>query len=341
MKKIHGAVVGLGYWGPNLVRNFLKVPDVQIKKVCDISPKIRDKFAKDYPQIPVTPHYDEILTDPEIDFVAIATPLKTHFFLGKQALSADKHLLIEKPMTQTSNEAKQLIRLAEKKRKILMVGHTFIYSDAIQKIKKAILNKSFGKMLYFDSTRINLGRLQADANVIWDLAPHDLSILSYLLSDVPIKIQAMGSSHISKDNIEIAHIFLTYKNNITAHIHVSWLSPVKIRNIFIGGSNQMILYNDIEPSEKVRIYNKNITLSKEEITPFAPAYRSGTVVIPPINQTEALQTQLSHFIMCIRKNKLPLTHAGEGLKVVELLEAIDSALKKGSQIVLHEKRKHF
>jgi predicted dehydrogenase len=341
MKKIQGAVVGLGYWGPNLVRNFLKIPQVKIKTVCDTSSKVVKKFYNKYPLIPITLDYHEILRDPEIAFVAIATPLTTHFLLAKQALLAGKHVLIEKPMTQTSNEAKALKTIAEEQKKILMVGHTFIYTDAIQKIKKIISKKSFGKFLYFDSTRINLGRLQADTNVIWDLAPHDLSILSWFFDSPPIIIQAQGSSHISKNTIEIAHIFLTYKNNVTAHIHVSWLSPVKMRNILIGGSNQMIHYNDIEPSEKIKVYNKSVSLRQTEVTPFLPAYRSGSVYIPALRQQEGLHTQLLHFIQCIEKNKLPITHAGEGIKVVELLEAIDKAVQHNIPITLHEKEKLY
>lgn len=337
MKTLHVAVVGLGYWGPNLVRNFLKIPDVKVKIVCDITQERLNAFRKDYPDISITDKYDDILQDETIDLVAIATPLNSHFLLSKKALLANKHVLIEKPMTETSAQAKELIKLAEKNKRILMVGHTFIYTHAVQKIKKIISKKTFGKFLYYDSTRINLGRLQADTNVIWDLAPHDLAILLYLLPAMPLKVQAMGSSHISKSNIEIAHIFLTYSNNITAHIHVSWLSPVKIRNILIGGSNQMILYNDIEPSEKIKVYNKSIKLSTEEITPFAPAYRSGSVTIPAIEQKEGLYMQLEHLVTSVRKKMQPITDGHHGLKVVKLLEALNKSIIKNSQVTLHEK----
>lgn len=334
MKKLQGAIVGLGYWGPNLVRNFLKIHNVKIKIVCDISQQTIRNFKKEYPDISVTSDYQKILTDPEIDFIALATPLNTHFILAKQALLSGKHVLVEKPMTQTSNEATILIDLATKQKKLLMVGHTFIFTDAVQEMKKIITNKKFGELMYFDSTRINLGRLQKDTNVIWDLAPHDLSILNYLFTDSPIKVQASGSSYITKNNIEIAHIFLTYKNNITAHIHVSWLSPIKMRTILIGGSKQMIQYNDIEPSEKIRIYNKSIVLDPKGVTPFAPAYRSGSVLIPQIKQYEALYSQLSHFIQCIQTGKKSLTNMHEGAKVVKLLEAIDQAIKKNTEIRL-------
>lgn len=339
MKTIHVAVVGLGYWGPNLVRNFLKIRDVKVKTVCDISKSRLNNLKKDYPDITVTTNYDDILRDESIELVAIATPLNSHFILSKRALQAKKHVLIEKPMTETSDQARELIALSEKNKKILMVGHTFIYTHAVQKIKSIISKRSFGKFLYYDSTRINLGRLQADTNVIWDLAPHDLAILLYLLPTMPLKVQAMGSSHISKNNIEIAHIFLTYSNNITAHIHVSWLSPVKIRNILIGGSNQMVLYNDLEPSEKIKVYNKSIKLNTEEITPFAPAYRSGSVNIPALDQKEGLFMQLNHLVMSIRKKKQPITDGHHGLKVVKLLEALNESIIKNSQITLHEKFK--
>lgn len=337
VKKLRGAVIGLGYWGPNLVRNFLKLSSVEIRTVCDNSKKAIKKFKKEYPNISITSDYQEILNNQIIDFVAIATPLSTHFQLGKKALLSGKHVLIEKPMAENSEQAKELINLAKKKKKVLMVGHTFIYTEGIQKIKKLIKKKSFGKLLYFDSTRINLGKLRSDANVIWDLAPHDLSILIYLFPELPSSIQAMGSSHISKKQIEIAHIFLTYNKNITAHIHVSWLSPVKLRTILIGGSNQMIQYNDIEPSEKIKVYNKSVVINPEKITPFSPAYRSGSIYIPQLKQSEGLYTQLSHFIECIQKKKQPITHGEEGLKVVQLLEIIDKAMINNQTINLHEK----
>jgi len=339
MKKICGAVVGVGYWGPNLVRNFLKIPSVEIKAVYDISTQALHRFIQDYKNIKTTNNFSDILNVPEITFVALATPLATHFQLAQKLIASGKHILIEKPMTQTSRQAKKLIHAAKKKQVIIMVGHTFIYSDAVSKMKKVIEKRSFGQLLYFDSTRINLGRFQADANVIWDLAPHDLSILLYLFAEMPLKVYAMGSSHVSKNITEVAHIFLMYKNNFTAHIHVSWLSPVKIRNILIGGSNQMILYNDIEPSEKIRVYNKSVTLVPEDITPFTPAYRSGNVVIPAINQAEALFNQLIHFIDCIKKNKQPITDVTQGLKVVELLEKIDKAITKSSTSNTNEYRK--
>lgn len=326
MKRLRGAVIGLGYWGPNIIRNLLKIDQVEVAFGCDISLSTIRKFNEEFPTIPTTRDVKKILTDPSISFVIIATPLETHFDLARSMLLTNKHVLLEKPMTQTSSQARTLIKLAQKQRKILMVGHTFVYSEAVQRIKKLIRKNSFGALSYYDSTRINLGRIQSNTNVIWDLAPHDFSILDALIPYKPLSIQAMGSSPVFKKHLEHAHIFLTYEHHFTAHIHVSWLSPVKIRTILLGGTGQMIQYNDIEPSEKVRIYNKSISFKPGEVTPFTPAYRSGSVIIPHLAQKEALLTELEHFVSCIKHNKKPLTSGEEGLKVIQLLEATDRAL---------------
>lgn len=334
MRKVTGAVVGLGYWGPNLVRNFIKIPSVQIKTVCDLSATNLRVFSQTYPHIPTTKNLAHILEDPSIEFIAIATPLKSHFSIGKQALSTGKHVLLEKPMTSNSKEAKELVSLARKKERILMVGHTFVYAPAVKKIKEVVRHKSFGDFLYFDSTRINLGRFTADTNVIWDLAPHDFSILHFLLDKYPSKIQVIGSPTLSHKTVDISHIYLTYEGKTTAHIHTSWLSPVKIRNILVGGSKKMVMYDDIQPSEKIRIYNSTVTLPDEEVTPFNPLYRSGNVLIPHLVTTEALFTELNHFVDCIIKQKQPLTDGIEGQKTVQMLEAADLSLKTGKAVSL-------
>ncbi len=336
MKRITGAVIGAGYWGPNLVRNFLKVPGVEIKYICDTDIKKFRICRKEFPSVTLERDYTKVLTDPDILFVAIATPLHTHFDLAKKALISGKHVLVEKPMTETSDEATELIQLAKKHKKILLVGHTFVYADAVQRMKKIIENPHFGKLLYYDSTRINLGRLQSDTDVVWDLAVHDFAIMQFLFPKKIISIQAVGSSHLSRKQAEIAHLFLSYVDGMIAHIHVSWLSPVKIRNIFVGGSKQMITYNDIEPSEKLRIYNKSVQIRKEDVPPFAPAYRSGNIIIPHFIQREALLLEVTHFISCILSNTRPLTGGSEGREVIKMLEAAKKSLISQKPILFHE-----
>ncbi len=333
MKKINVAVIGLGYWGPNLVRNLLNIPQVSQVYGCEIKKERLQALKKDFPNVSMAQHYSLILNNSAIDAVIIATPIKTHFKLAKKAIQAKKHVLIEKPMTATSDEAGMLIKLAKKQRKLLMVGHTFVYSETIKKIKQFITHNELGKIYYYDSTRINLGIIQKDASVIWDLAPHDLSIITHLFPERPISIQAFGSAFIG-NQYEVAHIFLQLENNISTHIHVSWLSPVKIRSILIGGSKKMIVYNDIEPTEKIKLYDKGVIPSPLSVTPFSPAYRSGDIIIPHLEQKEALSTELIHFIECIAANKEPLTDGQEGLKVVTLLEKIEQALITHREIIL-------
>jgi predicted dehydrogenase len=331
MRKINVAVVGLGYWGPNIVRNLLKIQNVEKVFGCDLQQENIMRIKKDFPNVsPLT--FSSLLTRKDIHAVVIATPLKTHFNLAKEALLANKHVLVEKPMTATSKEAKELIEISKKQKKICMAGHTFVYSEAVKKIKEVISKNQLGKIYYYDSIRINLGLIQKNSNVLWDLAPHDLAILNYIFPVKPLTVAAFGKSFINHNNEEMAHIFITYEKGITAHIHVSWLSPVKVRTILIGGSKKMIMYNDIEPSEKIRLYDKGISIPLTKITPFAPAYRSGDIVIPRIEQTETLLSELSHFVYCIQNNQTPLTDVQEGAKVVLLLEAIQDALRKKSVV---------
>lgn len=335
MKKINIAVVGLGYWGPNLVRNFLKIPGVNIAYLCDIYEKNLQKISLDYPFLKTTNNYNDVLNDRNIDIIAIATPLSTHHSLAKKALLMNKHVFIEKPFTQSIKEAKELVSIAKKNKKVLMVGHTFIYSSAIRKIKDQISKKKMGQIYYYDSTRTNLGKFYSDTNVLWDLATHDFAILNYLFESLPVSIYVAASRHLGKSNVEFAHVFLRYKNNISAHIHVSWLSPVKIRTILLGGSKQMIQFNDIEPTEKIKIYNRDNYL-EASITPFMPAYRSGDILIPKLSQEETLLVQLRHLVDCVKKNMTPITDGISGLNVVKLLSAAEKSLQLKKEINLHE-----
>lgn len=329
--KVKVAVVGLGYWGPNLLRNFSIIDNTEILYGCDLLEKNLTKYSVLYPNIKFVKDYKILLEDKLLNVIAIATPLSSHFLLAKKALLAGKHVFLEKPMTQDSREAKELIKLAKKKKRILMVGYTFVYTEAVKKIKSLLQKKEFGKIYYYDSTRINLGLLQKDINVVWDLACHDLSILNYIINEKPLYIQASASKFVGKQE-EIADLIISYENNIKAHISVSWLSPVKIRSILIGGSKKMIVYDDISPSEKIKIYNKSIEYSKDKITPFSPAYRSGDAIIPHLEQTEGLYNELNHLVDSVRKKNKPITNGEEGLKILQLLEASDKALKTKSSV---------
>jgi len=333
--KINVAVVGLGYWGPNLLRNFSDIKDFKVLYGCDLVSKNLEKFSAIYPSVIFTNNFDGIIKDKNVDLVVIATPLSTHFKLAEKALKAKKHVLIEKPMTQKSKEAVKLVKLARQNNKILMVGYTFVYSEPVKKIYEILKNNYIGQIYYYDSTRINLGLIQNDVNVIWDLACHDFSIINYLFNKRLKSIQAFGSKFVNKKNEEIAHVIINAEDNFTAHINVSWLSPVKIRTILIGGSKKMIAFDDISPNEKIRIYNKSVDIKPSQITPFKPAYRSGDVVIPYLEQNESLKNELMHLAFCIKNNKKPITNGEEGLKIVKMLEAANLSLKVRKAISLN------
>src|SRR3972149_1405137 len=334
-KNIKTAIVGLGYWGPNLLRNFSDIKDYKIIYGCDLLTSNLDKFTSIYPFVKFTNKFEDILKDTNVDLIAIATPLSTHFKLAEKALKAGKHVLLEKPMTENSKEASWLVKLAKQNNKILMVGYTFVYSEPIKKIKEILNKRNLGQVYYYDSTRINLGLIQSDVNVIWDLACHDFSIINYLFNKVPLVIQAFGSKFVNSKNEEIAHVIIKYEGNFTAHINVSWLSPVKIRTILIGGRRKMITFDDISPNEKVRIYNKSIDLTPSQVTPFKPAYRSGDVVIPYLEQNESLKNELLHLSFCIKNNKKPITSGEEGVKILKMLEASDVSLRLKKAVELN------
>lgn len=332
---IRVGVIGLGYWGPNLLRNFCQTRSCQAKYGCDLDSNILQKFTFQYPLVTFTDNYEDLLQDPELEAIAIATPTSTHFDLAKLALEHGKHVLVAKPLAQLVEECRLLIKLAEKTKLVLAVDHTFLFSGAVRKIKELIQNHELGDIYYFDSERINLGLIQQDANVIWDLAPHDLSILNYILAErQPIKVFAVGSKHINSKVEEMAHITIWFDGGLVGHIHVSWLSPVKLRKTLIGGSEKMLIYNDLEPHEKVRIYDKGAYLN--EVTPFEPAYRSGDVYIPKLDTTEPLKKEIEHFINCIEGKEKPLVGGPAGLAVVEVLAACDRSLRKGKAVDLRD-----
>jgi predicted dehydrogenase len=328
MKPLRVAIVGLGYWGPNWLRNFSALDECEVAYACDLSDARLKKFSRMYPGTTFTKSYDEVLADSTVQAVVIATPTSTHFQLAKDALNAGMHVLVEKPMTSTSKEAAELTALAKKNKLQLLVDHTFAYTQAVAKIAEYADAGKLGNLLYFDSTRINLGLIQKDTNVLYDLAVHDLTILNRLqsLKDIT-EVFACGSAFYGK-HAEVGHLHLKFKSGFHAHIHVSWLSPVKLRQTLIGGKKAMIVYDDLEPSEKIKFYDKGVDMLRDDTKPdpFFPKYRSGDVTIPALKLTEALETEARHFLACIRGGEKPLVSGEDGERMVRILELADKSM---------------
>jgi predicted dehydrogenase len=331
------AVVGLGYWGPNLVRNFQSLPDVKSVIGVDNDEARLHKAKQRFLNLELSNNLDDVLKSDDVAAVAIATPVSSHYSLGKKVLEAGKHLWVEKPFTAKVSEAESLLHLAEKKSLKVMVDHTFIYTGAVRKMKEIMDKGELGDIYYFDSVRVNLGLFQHDVNVVWDLAPHDLSIMNYLLPQRPKSVSAVGSCHTGNGLENVAYLTVLFDNNLIAHFHVNWLAPVKIRKVLIGGSKSMLVFDDMENSEKVKIYDKGIDVkTKEGMYETLVQYRTGDMRSPKLDQTEALMLATSHFLECIKHNKTPLTDGVSGLNVVRLLEAAEKSIKQhGKEIKLH------
>lgn len=331
------AVIGFGYWGPNLVRNFNSVSNCQVAALCDFREERLAVVNKLYPSIKTTKDPNDIFSNPEIDAVVIATPVFTHFDIAKKALESSKHVLLEKPMTATSAQAIELNNLAEKKNLLLMVDHTFLYTSSVQKMKHLITDGTIGKIKYFDSTRINLGLFQPDINVLWDLAPHDISILNYLVDDKPYSVNATGVSHTNNGIENVAYLTVNYKSGFIAHFNCSWTSPVKIRMMLLGGDKKMLVFNDLEPTEKIRIYDTGYDhKTDEEKTRILVDYRAGDVFIPKIDNKEALFGMATDFVNSIINKTKPLSDFESGLNVMKILEASQQSIKQnGKEIILN------
>jgi predicted dehydrogenase len=316
-------IIGYGYWGPNLVRNFSEVPGSRVVAVSDLRTERLTQLKLRYPHVKPTTDHHELLADPAIDAIAIATPVSTHFDLAMEALHAGKHVLVEKPLTATSEQGERLIEQAQKCRRVLMVDHTFLYTGAVRKIKELVEQGKLGRLYYYDSVRVNLGLFQHDVSVLWDLAVHDLSIMDYVLGDRPCAVSAVGMAHVPGQPKDVAYLNCFFNDNLIAHFHVNWLAPVKIRRTLIGGDLQMILYDDLEPSEMVKVYNKGITLNNgpEGIYQLLVGYRTGDMWAPQLDRTEALKVEALHFLECIGGGRQPLTNGRTGLRVVKILEA--------------------
>lgn len=338
MTDITIGVIGYGYWGPNIVRNFFSLDNCKVKSVAEERAERLLVLAKSFPSVSGINNADAIINDSTIDAVVIATPVFTHFELAKKALENGKHVLIEKPMASTVAESEILISLAEQKGLTLMVDHTFLYTGAVQKMKELIDSGAVGIPRYFDSSRINLGLFQSDINVLWDLAAHDISILIYLIKEIPESVNATGISHTHNDVENIAYMTVNYNSDFIAHINSSWTSPVKVRQTLIGGDKKMILYNDIEPSEKVRVYDTGYNhTTDEDKNKILVDYRIGDIYIPKLSSEEALTGVANDFIQSIQQKKQPLSNAQLGLEVVKLLEASQQSIKnKGREVKIKQ-----
>lgn len=327
-------IIGYGYWGPNVMRNFSSIDGVEVASLCDRDAHALKRAKKNYTHLKVFTDYLDILKDKDIAAVAIVTPVSSHFELAKRALLNGKHIFVEKPFTEKSSQAEELIELAEKKKLKIMVDHTFLFTGAVKKIKELIDSDALGRLYYYDSSRINLGLFQHDVNVIWDLAPHDLAIMDYVVKEKPTAILATGAKHLRHGQENIAYITAHFDNNLIAHFNINWLSPVKVRTTFIGGEKKMLLWNDLETDEKIKIYDKGVKIkNREGIYKLLVEYRSGDMHSPRIDVSEALKLEAEYFIDCIRHNKIPINDGNAGLRVVKILEAADKSLKNNGALI--------
>ena len=332
---INIGVVGYGYWGPNLVRNFVEVSGARVRAVSDLSAARLGLAASRYPGVVATPNAMELIADPQIDAVVVATPVSSHFELAHASLSAGKHVLVEKPLTSTAEEAERLVELAERKGLTLMVDHTFIYTGAIRKVRELVQAGGVGDVYYFDSERINLGLFQRDVNVIWDLAVHDLSIMDYVLPARPTAVSVTGMSHVRGAPENIAYLTLFFPGQMIAHIHVNWLAPVKLRRTLIGGSRKMVVYDEMERSEPIKVYDKGIApqTGTEGVHQMLIDYRVGDMWAPHVDPTEALKVEAKHFVDCVENRARPTTDGEMGLRVVRILEAASQSLALRGELV--------
>ena len=328
-------VIGYGYWGPNLVRSMFEAAETQVVAVSDMREERLSLVHSRYPSVKITTDHRELLDDPEIDAIAIATPVHAHYDLALLALQSGKHVFVEKPMTSTSMQAIRLIDEAERRNLVLMVDHTFVYTGAVRKIKDLVASGKLGDIYYYDSTRINLGLFQRDVDVIWDLAVHDLAIMDYVLPYSPCAVAATGINHVTGGTENLAYLTMFFEENVIAHVNVNWLSPVKIRRTLIGGSKQMIVYDDMEPSEKVKIYDKGITVTPgtDSLYKALVGYRSGDMFAPQLDVSEALKVELTHFAECIENGRTPITDGRAGLQVVRILESASISMRQRGKLV--------
>lgn len=332
---IRVGVIGYGYWGPNLVRNYHASDKTEIRMVCDLDAERVKKVSKLYPSVKLTTDIDEIINSDEIDALSIATPVSTHYELAMKAMNAGKHVLVEKPIADSSEKCEQMLEAAEKNGVTLMVDHTFPYTAAVRKIRDLVRAGDIGDLYYFDSVRVNLGLFQSDVSVIWDLAVHDLSIMEYVLPCKPIAVTAAGIAHVKDNPVNTAYLTLLYEEDFISHIHVSWLAPVKLRQTLLGGSEKMVVYNDLEQVEKIKVYDKGITVdpSPEDIHQMRIGYRAGDIWAPQIARKEALAELVAHFTDVIDNSASPITSAESGARIVRILEAATESIQDNCKVV--------
>src|SRR6202158_66085 len=330
---IRFGVIGYGYWGPNVVKNLRSLESCQVVGICDQSPAALKRIQAAHPGVPVYSDSKELIGSPDVDAMAVITPVWTHYELTKAALENGKHVFVEKPFTSNVAQAEELINLAEQKNLQIMVDHTFLFTGAVRKMQKLLKDGTLGKLYYYDSTRVNLGLFQHDCNVIWDLAPHDLSIMDHLIMSKPEAIVATGANHLN-GHADVAFLTIYYPNNLIAHINVNWLSPVKVRTTLLGGEKKMLVWDDLEADEKVKVYGRGVQMmSGEAVYQQLVSYRTGDMWSPNIEQIEALKVEASYFIDCIRNNKRPFNDGEAGLRIVRMLEAADESLKHKGKVV--------
>ena len=330
-------IVGYGYWGPNVVRNFADVPGCELVAVSDMSPERLALVQRRYPGIETFTDPRELIAHPGIDAIVIVTPVSTHYELALQAIMAGKHVLVEKPLAATSAQASRLVEEADRRGVVLSVDHTFVYTGAVRKIHDLVTTDALGDLYYYDSVRVNLGLFQHDVNVLWDLAVHDLAIMDYVLPLQPCAVAATGMSHLAGGQENIAYLTLFFESRLIAHIHVNWLAPVKVRRTLIGGSRKMIVYDDIEPSEKIKVYDKGASVNGQgagqQLHRMRIDYRSGDMWAPQVDITEALAHEARHFIQCVEENRRTITSGEAGLRIVRLLEAASQSIAARGRVV--------
>jgi predicted dehydrogenase len=342
MPNLRVAVVGCGYWGQNLLRNFCELEEAEVVIACDFDSRALVRAKRRYPTLEVSQNYKDILVDPRVEAVVLATPVSTHYPFAYQALQAGKHVLVEKPLAQTSREVQDLIQLAERVGKTLMVDHTFLYTSAVRRMKQLVDSGEIGDLLYFDSVRISLGLVQSDINVLWDLGPHDLSIMDYLCNREPISISATGVNHLETPYQNIAYVTVQFAGNLIAHFHLNWLAPVKVRRTLVGGSKKMIVYDDMENSEKVRVYDKGITQNHdpERREKMLTGYRNGDMLAPNLEGTEALRLMAREFVTSIAEKRVPLSDGHAGLRIVRMLEAAQASIEQNGRVISLKEATH-
>jgi predicted dehydrogenase len=330
---IHVGVIGYGYWGPNIVRNLQSSEGFRVKSICDTNADALQRAEKAYPSLTLTRDVREITKSSDIDVVAVITPAWAHYELAKAALLNGKHVFVEKPFTSSSAEAEELIEIAARKNLTIMVDHTFLFTGAVRKIRQLIDQSFLGDLYYYDSLRVNLGLFQHDINVIWDLAPHDLSIMDHLIQEEPEAIVATGETHLNGHE-DMAFITVYFPRNVIAHINVNWLSPVKVRTTLIGGEKRMLVWNDLEADQKIKVYDKGVSISSQEnLRQLLVSYRTGDMWAPHITETEALKTELAYFHECLSNSVRPFNDGVAGLRIVRMLEAAELSVKAKGRTV--------